>query len=281
MNDLRAIVKGIAKLKPVPQIFHKIVAVCQNPDSGVQELAHVVSHDAAVTANLLRKANSSFYGRSGQFESVHQAIVFLGMDEVVDLALMSSGAEEMKRGGQAGYDLKPGELWRYSVISALLARDLAAAKQIADTHLVFTAALLKDIGKVVLEQYVREGLSRINTLVREKQYSFREAEKEVIGIDHAELGAMVAKVWQFSPSMIDIIANHHQPREAQRAPRETAAVYIGDVVCMMMGIGVGSDGLAYRFHRDVVESLDLSDRDFQRLMVWYADNLARVDELVA
>lgn len=281
MKDLRTIVNGIAKLKPASQVLNKIVAITQDPESSMKDLSHIVSYDAAVTANILRKANSSYYGRSGQFESVHQAIVFLGMDEVVDLALMASSADNMKQHGQKGYDLKPGELWRYSVISALVARDLAAEKKIEDKHLVFTAAMLKDIGKVILEQYVSESLEQINLLVKSKQYSFREAEKEVLGIDHAELGGLVAKVWQFSPKMIDIIANHHKPDEAKLAPFETAVVYIADVVCMMMGIAVGCDGLTYRFHRDVVENLALSEKDFQHLMVWYSENLRKVDALAA
>jgi putative nucleotidyltransferase with HDIG domain len=172
-------------------------------------------------------------------------------------------------------------LWRYSVASALLARKLATAKAMADVHFIFTAALLKDIGKVVLEQYVEDGLQKIQALVAQSDCSFREAEKAVLGIDHAELGAMVARVWQFSPKMVEIIGNHHHPGQASRAAEETAIVYASDVLCMMMGINSGLDGLAYRFDRQTMESIGLTPEDLQVIIADFSGELQKVEELIA
>ncbi len=237
MTDLRKIIRGITGLKFLPQVVNKIMAIIQDPESSLKELAEVISIDATATANLLRVANSAHYGRAKKFDSVQQAIVFLGMDDVVDLVLMTScaGCVDNLEHPQKGYGQTSEGLWRYSVASALLARKLAVIKSVPDVHLIFTAALLKDIGKVVLEQYVAEGLQKIKELLATGHYSFREAEKAVIGIDHAELGAMVARVWQFSPMMIDIIGSHHRPEQAALAKTETAIVHAGDVLCMMMG----------------------------------------------
>ncbi len=281
MIEIKRIVKGIARLKPIPQVVNKIMAIVEDPDSSVRELSEVVAYDSAATANLLKVANSAYYGCPGQFDSVHQAIVFLGMDEVVDLLLMSCSAHNMKRGSQKGYGLQAGDLWRYSVASALLARDLAEKIQLEDKHLVFTAALLKDIGKVVLEQHVAKSFDRIMMLLAREDLSFSAAEKAVIGIDHAELGALTAKVWQFSPKMVDIIANHHQPLQSTVAKQETAVVYMGDLLCMMMGIGVGSDGLAYRFHREIVEDLDITEKDIQEIIAGFGAHIQKFEELVA
>ena len=124
MMDIQKIVKNISSLKPIPHVVNKIMAITQDPNSSMDELAEVISFDAMATANLLRAANSAYYGCSKKFDSIRQAIVFLGMEEVVDLVLMTCSAENLKR-AQKGYGLAGGGLWRYSVASALLARKLA------------------------------------------------------------------------------------------------------------------------------------------------------------
>jgi putative nucleotidyltransferase with HDIG domain len=215
-----------------------------------------------------------------KIDSVRQAVVYLGTGQVVELVLMIGGAANLKK-GQSGYELKEGELWRYSVTSALIARELAEKRGVTDTHLLFTGALIKDIGKVVLNQYVAESSERINTLVLEHGLSFREAEKEVIGIDHAELGGVVAEKWNFSTDLVDIIKNHHLPKESSSRYFETCLVFLADTICMMMGIGVGADGLAYRFHRGVVELLKFSERDIQETMIGFGEKIEQVERLIS
>jgi len=280
MMDIQRIVKGIAGLKPIAHVVNKIMAISQDPNSSMAELSEVISFDAVTTANLLKAANSTYYGCTQKFDSIHQATVFLGMDEVVDLVLLTSSAANLKR-PHKGYGLTSGDLWRYSVASALLARKLAIRKSMQDLHLIFTAALLKDIGTAVLEQYVADGYEKIKMLVSKGNCSFREAEKAVLGIDHAELGAMVAREWQFSPMMVDIIGCHHQPGQAALAKEETAIVHAGDVLCMMMGVNDGFDGLAYRFDQDTLQSIGMTDVDLQFIIADFAEELQKVEELIS
>lgn len=280
MKDIRNIVQKIAKLRPMPQIAHKILAIRQDPDSSMDDLMKVVSHDAMTTANLLKAANTAYFARSKPVDSVQQAVVFLGMDEVVDLVLMSNSKKNLGR-AQKGYGLCTGDLWRNSVTSALISRTLSQKLGLANEHLVFTGALLKDIGKVVLEQYVAECAQEIMALVEQHQYSFQEAEKDVIGIDHAELGAMTAEVWRFSPRMVDIIKHHHQPANATLARQETVVVHLSDLLCMMMGIGTGFDGLAYRFDRLQIETIGLTDKDLQEIMADFVLKREEIDDLVS
>ncbi len=279
MSDIKSIIKKIDALKPVPQVVNKVMAIDQDPDSSMSDLSKVIVYDTAVTANLLKVANSAYFGMSGKIDSVHQAIVYMGMSQVIDLVMLAAVSEDLKR-AQEGYDLDEDELWKNSVSSALIARELAEKKKLTNNNLIFTAALLKDIGKVILSQYVGDSYGKINTLVAEKGFTFREAEKEVIGIDHADLGAVVAETWKFSPKMVEIIRNHHHPDESLESYLETAIVYMADTLCMMMGIGVGSDGLAYRFHHDVVKRLELTQRDFQEIIAGFGEKLQQVESMI-
>jgi putative nucleotidyltransferase with HDIG domain len=270
----------IGDLKPIPQVANKIMSIVEDPESSVTELTEVITYDSAVTANLLKVANSAYFGRPGKFNSIHQAIVYLGMDFVADLAFLASIAENLKA-EQTGYGLRKGDLWKYSVFSALIARELAKNKGIGKTHLIFTAALLKDIGKVILNQYVADAFEEINTMVVKKYVTFREAEKQVLGIDHAELGGMVAESWNFSPKMVEIIQNHHQPQKSSISEIESSIVYLADTMCMMMGVGVGLDGLAYRFHKEVINRLKFTDRNLQEIMAMFREKLQHVESLVS
>ena len=279
MMDIRKIVRRIDRLKPMPQAARKIMAVAQNPRSSMSEIAEIIRYDQALTANLLRVCNSAFFGFSRKVESLQQAVVYLGMDQVVDLVFMSGGAVNLKA-VQEGYDLAAGDLWKYSVSAALIARELAERKLGDRAHLIFTAALVKDIGKVVLNQYVADSFDKIAFLVEEKGFSFKEAEKEVLGIDHAELGGLVAEKWNFSPKMVEIIRYHHSPGESKEALIETSVVHLADTLCMMMGLGVGSDGLSYRFDNDVKKLLDFSEKDLQEVIASFGDQLQKVENLI-
>ena len=279
MFDIKSIIKKIDSLKPIPQVAHKIMSIVEDPESSLPDLSKVIEYDSSVTANLLKVANSAYFGRPGKFDSVHQAIVYLGMDHVVDLVLLSSGADNLKS-EQIGYDLQKGDLWKYSVLSALIARELAEKKNFGKPHLIFTASLLKDIGKAILDQYVGDVLEEINTIVEEQHLTFREAEKQVIGIDHAELGGMVVQSWNFSPEMVEIIRNHHHPQESSITEVESSIVYLADTICMMMGVGGGLDGLAYRFHKKVVNQLEFTEWDLQEIMAMFGEKLQHIDSLV-
>lgn len=279
MKDIKSIIKKIDRLKPIPQITNKVMSIAQDPESSMADLSEIIVYDTALTANLLKIANSAYFGLQGKVDSVHHAIVYMGMDQVVSLVLLASSAESLKT-AQKGYDLNVGDLWKYSVSSALIARELTKLKKTRETHLIFTASLLKDIGKVILSQYVDESFKKISTLVKQQGYTFREAEKEVIGIDHSELGGIVAETWKFSPKMVEIIRNHHQPQKSSISEFESSIVYMADTLCMMMGIGVGSDGLSYRFHQEVVERLELTERNFQEIMAGFGEKLQEVETMI-
>lgn len=279
MNRIETIIEGIESIKPIPQVARKIFAIADDPLSSAFELADVIQYDSALTANLLRTCNSAFFGLPRKVDSVHQAVAYLGMKQVVDMALLNLGGENLKQ-AHRGYDLREGDLWKYSVLSAFIARDIADGKKLGDRHLVFTAALLKDIGKAVLSEHVGSYFDEIEKLVTEQGLTFMEAEKKVLGVDHAELGAMVAEKWNFSDKMVQIIRNHHLEGGWSESDVELAIVYVADTLCMITGIGVGSDGLAYRFHPKVIEKLNLTDTDLQLMIASFGERIQEVEDLI-
>ncbi len=258
-------IERIKRLQPVPQVADRIIRLMCEGDCDLHRLTEIISFDASMTANIIRMANSAWFGRSSPCETLRQAVVFLGTDRLMQMALMSACGENFK-GSQPGYCLENDRLWRYSVCSALVAKNLSARKGVGDKNMIYTAALLKDIGKVVMCQNVAEQFDRIDAAIREEGRDFMEAEREVIGIDHAQLGGMVLRTWRFSEAMVTIVENHHNPGNAGAYIAETAVVYLGDILCMMAGVSDGADGLAYTFYQDVIEGLGVTPAEMQEIM---------------
>jgi putative nucleotidyltransferase with HDIG domain len=211
---------------------------------------------------------------------VQNAVAWLGLDQIVELVLTNSVSDNFNKGLQ-GYGLGEGELWRHAVTSAHVAKSLAhryGASQ--NKHLIYTAALLKDIGKLILGRFVAFAFEKINILVHSQGYSFNDAEKNVIGMNHEELGAMVGEKWSFSEKLIYIIRHHHLTDESARQDLETTLIYLADVICMMMGICAGTDGLSYRFYSDVLKRLNVSEKDLQGIIAETSENQKKIEHLL-
>lgn len=279
MSAIKELIREIDNLTPIPAVVNQIMAVYENPGSSMEDIAEIIQYDPMITANILRMCNSAFYGLPRRVESIQDAITMMGMDQVIDMVLMKSGAANLVR-EQAGYGHNEGELWKQSVASALIARDLAEKKGSKNKQMIFTAALVKDIGKVILDRFVGDSFTKIDDLVTHKGLSFKEAEKKVIGIDHAELGGLVAEMWDFSEKMVFMIKNHHLNDEAARNDLDTQILYVADSVCMMMGIGGGADGLAYRFHKDVLDRLEITPVDLQEIIATFGSEMKKVEDLL-
>ncbi len=279
MTSLQTLMGDIKNLRPIPAVANQLLAVVDTPDSSMENIANVIQYDPVITASILKTCNSAYFGLKNPAESVKDAVNLLGTDQVIELALIKSGAQALS-GSQEGYGLAQGEMWKYSVSSAVVARQVAMKLSLKNKNTLFTSALIKDIGKIILEKHVSGASQQIKGLVETKNFSFLEAEKKVLGIDHAELGAMIAKMWKFSPRMVNIIRHHHLSDASKICDREIAAVYLSDCICMMMGQGVGSDGLSYRFKHQVMENLGITAADVLMIISEFAINIQQVETLL-
>ncbi|MBF0242202.1 MAG: HDOD domain-containing protein [Desulfamplus sp.] len=279
MTAIQMLIKDIKNLKPVPAIANQIVEMVDDPSVAMHDIAKIIEYDPAVTASLIRTCNSAFFGLANPVESVKDAVSILGIDQVVELTLLNASAKTLNRSWK-GYGLNEGALWRHAVSSALIAKDIAVKIAPESRNTIFTAALLKDIGKTVLDKFIQISSDKIQTLIDNDGYSFVEAEKKVIGADHAEIGAMLAKMWKFSPKMVKIIRNHHIPDETIGHDTDIAIVYLSDCICMMMGVGVGLDGLSYRFNDKIIRELAISPNDIANIIADFTFNMQKVEALL-
>jgi len=279
MIDLKSMIAQIDFLTPMPRVVNQVMELADDPDSSLADVAEVIQYDPVITANMLKTCNSAYFGLPRVINSIHDATMLLGLDQIVELFIFRCAFENLNQ-PQEGYDLKEGELLKQSVASALVSKSIAEILQPPNKHLIFTAALLKDIGKVVMARYVADSFDQIDSMVQNQRLSFIEAEKQVLGLDHAEIGGLIAKRWGFSPLMTDIIRNHHLIDAAARDDQPTAIVYMADHICMLLGLCTGADGMAYQFYDEILERLQLTEEMVNTVMVAYLANRPKVEALM-
>jgi putative nucleotidyltransferase with HDIG domain len=279
MDNLKKILKKVERLEPVPSVIHKVLELAADPDAPLKDLMEVVERDPAITANLLKTVNSAHMGLAVKVDSVQQAVAMLGLQLVVEMVLSQNLSGNLKQ-AQKGYGLAKGDLWRQSLAVAMIARTLADEHDLMSLPAIYTAALLKDIGKVVLHEFVADQLAPIQELVKDKGMSFVEAEMEVLGMDHTTVGGMIAKQWHFSPHMTYMIENHHLTHPAARNDPATVTLYLADMIAMMVDTGIGVDRLAYHVYQDVFEQFLPDKERIKSLMITYKSFQRQARELV-
>ena len=185
------------------------------------------------------------------------------------------------KGSHDGYGLSSGELWKSAVSGAIIANDLAGKKGLRQKSLFFTGALMRDIGKVVLNQYVQSAINQILNRVQTQNITFKEAERQVLGFDHTQVGAAVANNWHFPSSLQCIIRYYHKPLEAKGCFLEASIVHLADMMCRKMEIGNGVDDSSYPEDERVPRSLGLSESDIQQVIRAFDEKMERVNALFA
>jgi putative nucleotidyltransferase with HDIG domain len=279
MTTLEMIIQSSSQLPPFPAVINKALELINQPTSSVQEVVETIQYDQAITADVLRMCNSAQFGLRRPVSSLNEALMYLGFNQLFNIIMSGAVAGTI---GQAvsGYDLEAGELWKHSVSSAILSQILTGGLNRPPNPMLFTAALIHDIGKVVLHSHVQHQFQIIKTLVRDQNRSFLEAEKEVLGIDHAELGAIITKNWNFPEEMITAIRFHHTPLSAGAHQEIVYQIYLCDLIAMLTGIGGGIDGLSYQGYDEVMNYFKLTERDVERFMAQLGDELHKVEALM-
>jgi putative nucleotidyltransferase with HDIG domain len=177
----------------------------------------------------------------------------------------------------AGYDLPKGELWRHSIAVSVAADVLVKSLQISEADEVFTAALLHDIGKMVLGDYVKEDMPKIDAMVA-KGISFEVAEYIVLGTDHAEIGANILKNWSFPTPLVEAVHWHHDPNSCSGHCLMSDIVHTADILGQMAGYGKKCDERDPVPITEVLERLGLELDDLTFLAEQTAERVSAIDE---
>lgn len=260
----RQIIATIGDLPPMPQTVFKAREIMSDPKAGFKELAALFEADQAIAAQILRLANSPYYGISGGVSSIQKASVVLGHKTLAELITLS-GVSGLLGNRLEGYGLGAGELWKHSLAVGFGARFIAKRSDAALESDAFTAGLLHDSGKLILDRYIAERWQQFEDALADADTSFLEAEKAVLSLNHAEIASEVCKAWHIPQAVGRAICYHHHPSQSQ-GDKLAYIVHAADAVALMSGLGMGVDGTLYRMEADTMDFLNLHEDDLGEIM---------------
>ena len=238
----REIDTAMESLQPIPQVALKVMRLIQEDDYRVNEVADEIRKDQVISARTLQLCNSAMHGLKYRIEALDIALVLLGRDLFLKMVIAAS-VENFFHQVHRGYSLCQGGLFHHAVGTAIIAEKLAEYTQKVAPSLAYTAGLLHDIGKVVLDQYVAAAFPLFYRGLQQEKESILDAEEKVLGVNHAEVGRLLAEKWSFPGSLCETIANHHYPEVTKIDPDLVHIVYLADLIMSRFHPGLEMDRL--------------------------------------
>lgn len=222
----------VKQLPPLPAAVIAVLASFGRPDVDVDEIARKISVDQGMVTRVLRVANSAFYGFNGKVGTMHDAVVLLGLHNVRSLVVAAGLIHQFSPKDGQMFDRNA--FWLHNIGTGVCARVLAD-KLGKDGELAFTAGLLHDVGRLVVEACCPEKFSAVAARCLADDISMIKAEQLVLGVDHAQIGFEAAERWNFPAAIRQAIRDHHQPGETSGFLADI--VHVANVLCHALDIG--------------------------------------------
>jgi len=275
MKILNEIVTQSEKLEPLPPTASKLARIVADEKSTINDATEIIQYDQALAADVLRIANSAFSASSRSIGNVRDAVIRLGSGRILEM-LVSKKVKGVMKQPLSQYGYTEEDLWRHSVASAIAAEYLNNYVDVQISGVSVTAALLHDIGKLIMVRVFPESnMQKIWKMMDEKKVSWAFAEKELYGFTHADVGAHIAQLWKL-PEKIEHAIRFHHIDNTDLDP-VTDSVRIANIVSRAIGQGIGYEGMSVTIDSDITERLKLSRQNFERLC---ADTAQKLDAVL-
>ncbi len=225
-------IKNVDKLIPCPEISLAILKLAHEDDCNISTLSQNIEKDPTLTANMLKMANSAYFGHMKKIQSITDIIVRLGM-ETVKLIAITSASAGMLSASQKAYNLASGALWRHSYATALLASIICRHAKVGDEPSLYTAALLHDIGKVVLNKHLQREI--LNAEEPEPGTTIINYERSFLHTDHAKVGKALLEKWGLPESISQPVGDHHNLNNDANEPLPSRIIRLANILAEQMG----------------------------------------------
>ena len=259
------IIQATETIQPIPQVALKILRLINEEEYDIKALTAEIRKDQVISAKVLKLCNSVIFAGTNKIELLDHALIYIGSQMLVKLVISASIDNYFSHAG-TGYSLCKGGLFHHAIGTAIIAEKLAALTGRVKPGLAYTAGLLHDIGKVVLDQYVTSAYPLFYRKLNDEGTSFLESEKSILGIDHTEIGSNLARNWSFPESLVDVIRYHHRPEDATRNLELTHTVYLADLLMSRFNTGLELERLGTETLSARLEAIGLSAEKFPDLV---------------
>lgn len=264
--DVDEIVSRAKRLPSPPLVLSRLMELMTQERRSRADIIRVIEVDAAFTAEIMRIVNTAKYQRSRRIKSIGDAIALLGEAELIRIVVRRASAV-LAKPEVAGYGLRDQGLWRNSLRVALAADSIAWKTEAIPSAVAYTAGLICDVGKLALGDQLAEAVDDVmDWQLANPGSQWVEAERAVLGLDHAELGALMVEDWGLPKDIVQAVRFHHRPKDGGDAALLAYHVHVADAVASMVGGVQGIDGLWYNLDPYWSEVVEMQASEFDTLV---------------
>ncbi|HEC18786.1 MAG TPA: HDOD domain-containing protein [Gammaproteobacteria bacterium] len=250
------VVRETQNISSLPTVYHQLSAAIDDPNSSNRDIEQVICTDSGLTARLLRVANSALYSFPSKIDTISRAITVLGTAQLRDLALATSVFTIFE--GVSSERLDTRDFWSHSVACAVVARILAGYRHEANVERFFVAALLHDLGRLLMFMTIPELAGKALDHAAASQTLLFRAEHDIIGFDHAAVGSLLLKSWKLPEHTVNAVKYHHRPSIAGGPQVDAAIVHLADILTSAMRLGASGEGFVPPLDAAAWDQLGLS-----------------------
>lgn len=229
--------KAIQTIQPIPQVALKVLRIINEDMYNFKEIAAEVRKDQVISAKTLQLCNSAYFNGRTRIDSLDDALVILGQDMLAK-SILQAAVNNYFSQADNGYALCKGGLFYHALGTALISEKIAAMTGKAHASVAYTAGLLHDIGKVVLDRHIKKLYPLLYRGIQDEGRNILAVERKLFGIDHTITGGKLAEDWSFSPFLSDVIRYHHEPEKAKNATELAHIVYLAELLMSRFHTGL-------------------------------------------
>ena len=242
-----------------PILYYQLREKLDDPDSTFEDLAAIIRTDTAMSARLLKIVNSAFYGFDEKVDTLTHALNIIGTDQLTDLALAAIVTSKFQ--GIPRDLINMESFWMHSIGCGIAARKIAERIPGVEAEKMYLGGMLHDIGSLILFKESPEDAKKILLRCKESGENLFNVEKEILGYDHAEVGALLLTEWKLSERLVEIVKYHHQPMNAGDNMKQACIVSRADALVYDMKIGNSGEPVVPELDPKVLEMIPISDEE--------------------
>jgi HD-like signal output (HDOD) protein len=255
---IETIFKHPDAIPTLPANFYLIIDAINDPDANVHEIADIISSDVGLTAKILRLVNSSYFGLSTKVATISHSLNIIGLSPLSTLVLASAIISQFK--GIPEYFVTTESFWSHSIATGIAARQISKLKNLGNEELLYIAGMVHDIGSILIYQEYPVKAKKALTQCNEWGINLINAEKSVLGFDHAEVGGALMKKWKLPKVIQETTEYHHRPLKAPSYKEETAIVHLADYIVQSNQLGSSGEIKSFDMDLRVLKFLDLPEK---------------------
>jgi len=260
------IASAIESVRPIPQVALKVLRIMQDGEYDIGKIAEEVKTDQVISARTIQLCNSALFSKSRDVSSLDHALIFLGQELFLKLVISAAVNSYYSQCGSGGYSLCKGGLYHHAVGTALIAEKIAAMTGKEVPAVAYTAGLLHDIGKVVLDHFIAGIYPMLYREFQDRLAELIDVENRILSMDHPRTGELLARQWSLPDGLAEAIRFHHDPEKSDGNRTLTTIVYLADLLMSRFHTGLELERMGTDNLTDHLARLDLPVSQFGGLV---------------